>query len=312
MAACIDLMTRTMASVSQGRAELPLRTVMPVSRDGRMLGVMPGYLGEPDVVGAKLVCLFPGNAVGGLSSHTGIVTLFSPQTGQIMALLDGAEVTALRTPAATAAASRVLARRDASDMAVLGTGEQALGHLEALSIAHPGLKRIRLWGRDRAKAGALAQKAQAGCAVRIEVIDTVQKTVEGADIICTVTGAQDPVLKGAWIIKGAHVNLVGASVPSKSEIDVEGVAMGRYFVDYRPSALAQAGELKRAMEAGLVTQAHIIGEIGAVHLGLCAGRTSDEEITIYKSLGIAAQDLAAANAVLAAAQRDDLGVKVSM
>ena len=311
LAECIELMTHTMAAVSDGKAQLPLRSVMPISGGPNLLGVMPGALTAPEALGAKLVCVFPGNSARGLSSHTGAVVLFDPLTGQLRALLDAAAITSLRTPAATAAASRALARSDAGDLAILGTGEQALVHLQALAIVHK-LRRIRVWGRSRDKALAWSERAKSLCDVHVEVHDNVSSAVHGADLICTTTASSEPVLKGAWVSAGAHINLVGASVQSASEIDVDGVQRARYFVDYRPSALAQAGELKRAMESGAVTADHIVGEIGAVHLGRCVGRGDRDDITIYKSLGSAAQDLATAHAVYQAARRTGLGTAATL
>ncbi len=306
MQACIDLMVATMSAVSRGDAVLPLRTVMPVPCGDNAFAMMPGYLSAPATLGAKIVCVFPGNPARGLSSHMGMCVLFDPETGVMRALLDAAAVTAWRTPAATAAASRALARSGAGDLAILGTGEQALGHLDALSRVH-ALRRIRVWGRDAGRARKFAETAQQPGLPLIEVCADVRQAVTGADLICTVTNAPDPILQGAWISPGAHINLVGASIQTASEIDVAGVREARYFVDYRPSAVAQAGELRRAIDAGAVTLAHIEGEIGEVHLGRIAGRTDDDQITIYKSLGLAAQDIALADAVYRVAVRDGLG-----
>lgn len=303
---CIELMVQAMSSVSRGEAQLPLRSVMPLPSGREFLGVMPGAMSQPAAFGAKLVCLFPDNPARGLSSHTGVVVIFDPESGQLRALLDAAEITAIRTAAASAAASRALARKDAGELCILGAGEQALAHLHAMMVVHR-LRRVRLWGRDRNKATAFAEHAASFCKVPIEVRDTVKDAVTGADLICTTTGAKDPILEGAWLSPGMHINLVGASIQANSEIDPEGVKRARYFVDHRPAALAQAGELKRAMDAGLVSADHILGEIGEVHLGRCVGRRDDADITIYKSLGNAAQDLAAAHAVLEAAERLGLG-----
>ncbi|MFV3126874.1 ornithine cyclodeaminase family protein [Niveispirillum sp. KHB5.9] len=307
LAACIDLMRDTMMVVSNGGARLPLRTVMPLPGEAGAFALMPGFLEDPAALGAKLLCLMPGNAARGLSSHTGVVLLFNSATGQLQALLDAAEITALRTPAATAAASRVLARPDAGDLALLGTGEQAFAHLAALSLVHP-LRSVRLWGRDPEKARSFAARAQVSIAAPITVCGSVEAAVDGADLICTATASAEPILRGRWIGAGTHVNLVGASVQSAAEIDGEGVRQARYFVDYRPSALAQAGELARAVQAGEVGWDHIAAEIGEVHLGRHPGRADGDDITLYKSLGIAAQDLAACTAVLAVAEAENLGL----
>ena len=306
MADCIELMMQTMSAVARGEAQLPLRSVMPLSNEQNLLGIMPGALAEPAVFGAKLVCLFPQNPSRGLSSHTGVVVLFDPASGQLRALLDAAEITALRTAAASAAASRALARKDAGDLAILGTGEQALAHLTAMATVHR-LRRVRVWVRSRGNAATFADRASSLCNLPVEVHGTVESSVHGADLICTTTASKDPILRGEWLSPGAHINLVGSSIPTTSEIDVEGVRRARYFVDHHASALALAGELKRAMEAGMVDADHIQGEIGDVHLGRRVGRRDGSDITIYKSLGSAAQDLAAAHAVYSAAERLGLG-----
>ena len=306
MADCIELMKQTMETVSQRRIEMPLRMVMPVPDSASHLGIMPGYVASPEVWGTKLICLIPDNPERGLSSHTGVVLIYETTTGQLRALLDAATITAIRTPAATAAASRALARPDSDTLAILGTGEQALGHMESLTLAHD-LKKIVIWGRNLDKALKFSDVAKLNTSADVTVCETVEEAVSGADIICSVTASTDPIIKGEWIAPGTHVNLVGASIPTKSEIDNEGVAKSRYFVDYRPSAEAQAGELKRAVDAGLVTLDHIVGEIGEVYLGRCPGRTSDNDITIYKSLGVSAQDLTASRRVYEIACEKDLG-----
>lgn len=308
---CIELMKQTMAAVSRGDAELPLRSVMPLPDQQNFLGIMPGALAEPAVFGSKLVCLFPQNPSRHLSSHTGVVVIFDPASGQLRALLDAAGITALRTAAASAAASRALAHAEVSDLAILGTGEQAWAHLEAMTIVHR-LRRIRIWSRSRENAATFANRASALCKLPVEVHDEVSRCVHGADLICTTTTSKDPILKGEWLSPGTHINLVGSSVPTASEIDVEGVRRARYFVDHRPSALALAGELKRAMEVGIVDADHVQGEIGEVHLGRRVGRRHDSDITIYKSLGSAAQDLAAAHAVCLAAERLGLGTEAHL
>lgn len=308
MAECIELMKLTMETVSQRRIEMPLRMIMPVPDSGSHLGIMPGYITSPQVWGTKLICLVPDNPKRGLSSHTGVVLLYDAETGQLRALLDAAAITALRTPAATAAASRVLARKDATRLAILGTGEQAHGHFEALNLVHKPTH-ISIWGRSSKAAAQFRETMAQSTEAVVTVCDSVEAALRDADVICSVTATTDPIIEGRWIAPGAHLNLVGSSIPSKSEIDAQGVAQARYFVDYRPSAEAQAGELKRAIESGFVTLDHIAGEIGEVHLGLCPGRTNDSEITIYKSLGVSAQDLTASQRVYEIACTQDLGQK---
>jgi ornithine cyclodeaminase/alanine dehydrogenase-like protein (mu-crystallin family) len=312
MTSAIDLMENVMMDVSRGNAHLPLRTVMHIPESRTAFATMPGYVsGSNKVLGTKLLCLFPDNPANGLSSHTGVMLLFDPDTGKIIALLDAAEITALRTPAATAAASRTLARAESGDLAMLGTGEQAFAHLRALAIVHP-LRRVRVWGRSAARAAQFVAEAKSTLNLLVEPCTSVRDTVRNADLICTATASRDPILEGAWISPGAHVSLVGACDIGACEIDIPGVVRSRFFVDLRASAVAQAGELHAAIAAGAISLNHIAGEIGEVYLGRIKGRSDNKEITIYKSLGIAAQDLAASHAVLSHAVERGLGVLAAL
>lgn len=305
MGACIDLMRTTMIAVSEGRARIPPRTVMPVSSGG-MLGAMPGYLAEPECFGIKLLSLFPGNPAAGLSSHLGLVLLFEPEHGLPVAMLDAAELTAIRTAAVSGLATQLLARGDAGDLAILGAGEQAASHLEAMLTVRQ-VRRVRVWSRTAAHAAAFAEEQGARHGLRIETVATAEAAVAGADLVCTVTGAAEPILSGAWIAPGAHLNVVGASRLSAAEVDTAAVARSRFFVDFRQSADLEAGELRRALDAGAVGPAHLLGEIGEVANGTVRGRVGPDDITLFKSLGIAAEDLAAAHFMLGRAQAEGLG-----
>jgi ornithine cyclodeaminase/alanine dehydrogenase-like protein (mu-crystallin family) len=297
MAECIDLMQTTMIAVSEGRAVLPLRSVMVMPGELGMMGNMPGYLAEPECFGIKLVSLIPRNKPPHYSSHLGLVLLFEAEHGQPVALLDGAEITAIRTAAASGLATRMLARPDAGDLALLGAGEQARGHLQAMLTVRP-LRRIRIWARDSGKAAAFAKLEGARHQIEIEVSSTVREAVAGADIICTLTKAREPILLGEWVAPGAHLNVVGSSVAAAAEIDTAAVVKSRFFVDYRESTFNEGGEYLRALEAGAITPEHILAEIGEVANASKIGRNSPADITVYKSLGVAPQDLASAHYVL--------------
>jgi ornithine cyclodeaminase len=305
MEACIELMGRTMAAVSEGRARFPPRAVIPAAPGGFMAW-MPGALDEPACFGVKLLSLFPGNPAAGLSSHLGLVVLFEPEHGRPVALLDAAELTAIRTAAVSGLATRLLARPDAGDLAILGAGEQAASHLAAMLAVRP-LRRVRVWSRTEASARAFAQAQGARHGLDIEVAGSAREAVEAADLVCTVTAAREPVLAGAWIATGAHLNVVGASRPDATEIDTEAVVRARYFVDCRASTELEAGDWLRAREEGAVGPDHIAAEIGEVASGARPGRTSDSEITLFRSLGVAAEDLAAAAYVLDAARARGVG-----
>ncbi len=309
MGECIDLMAKAMTAVSEGKAVLPLRTGMKMPGDIGMFGIMPGYLGAPEAFGIKLVSLFPRNAGTEYSSHLGVVMLFEVEHGQPIALLDGAEITAIRTAAASGFATRLLAREDAGDLAIIGTGEQAVVHLEAMACVRK-LRRVRVWGRAFEKAKAFARKQGERFGLEIEPMENVQDTVRDADLICTVTFAPEPILFGEWVSAGAHLNVVGSSVATTAEIDTDLVVKSKFFVDYRESTVNQGGEYRRALEAGVITPEHILAEIGEVQNGSKPGRQAQDEITLYKSLGVAAQDLASAHYILEKARARNIGQTV--
>jgi ornithine cyclodeaminase/alanine dehydrogenase-like protein (mu-crystallin family) len=297
MEECIALMERTMIAVSAGQAIVPLRSIMKMPGDRGMLGNMPGYLADPECFGVKLVSLIPQNHPPLHSSHLGIVILFEPEHGQPVALLDGAEITAIRTAAASALATHWLARSGAGDLALLGAGQQAESHLHAMLRVRP-LRKVRVWARDPEKARSFARTESARHGIEIDVSDSVQAAVDGADLVCTLTKAREPILEGVWLAPGTHVNVVGSSVASAAEIDTAAVVRARFFVDCRNSTVHEGGEYLRALSEGAISPAHILGEIGEVAAGKVLGRLDDGDITMYKSLGVAAQDLAAAHHVL--------------
>jgi ornithine cyclodeaminase/alanine dehydrogenase-like protein (mu-crystallin family) len=271
-----------------------------------MMGMMPGYLADPECFGVKLVSLIPRNKPPQYSSHLGLVLLFETEHGQPVALLDAAEITAIRTAAASGLATRLLARSDAGDLALLGAGEQARSHLEAM-LSVRALRRIRVWARDRAKAQAFATEQGAKHRIAIEICATVGEAVNGADLICTTTKAREPILQGEWLAPGVHLNVVGSSIAAAAEIDTPAVVKARFFVDRRESTVNEGGEYLRALRAGAITPAHILGEIGEVANGSKIGRSSPLDVTLYKSLGIAPQDLASAHHVLEKARDAGIG-----
>jgi ornithine cyclodeaminase/alanine dehydrogenase-like protein (mu-crystallin family) len=306
MAECVDLMHRTMIAVSERRVVLPLRSVMVMPGELGMLGNMPGYLADPECFGVKLVSMIPRNKSTQYSSHLGMVLLFEAEHGCPVALLDAGRITAIRTAAASGLATRLLARPDAGDLALLGAGEQAQSHLEAM-LAVRALRRVRVWARDRDKAAAFARTEGARHGIVIETAATVAEAVAGADIICTVTKARDPILLGEQIAPGAHLNVVGSSLAATAEIDTPAVVKSRFFVDYRESTVNEGGEYLRALKAGAITPQHILAEIGEVANGSKTGRLAPSDVTLYKSLGIAPQDLASAHYVLERARAAGVG-----
>jgi len=244
--------------------------------------------------GVKLISLFPDNPAKGLSSHIGAMVLFDPETGAPSAIVDADALTAIRTAAASAVATRTLARPDATTLAIIGTGEQAVSHIEAIRTVRD-IRCIRIAGRTAERAQKFVQSLPSG--IPAIACKNAQDAVQGADIICTVTSSPTPVLQGDWVPAGAHINAVGASVPSVQEIDQSVLLKSALFTDYRPSALAQAREIMDAISEGKMALEDILGEIGEVLSGATQGRRGADDITLYRSLGIAAQDLVCADFV---------------
>jgi ornithine cyclodeaminase/alanine dehydrogenase-like protein (mu-crystallin family) len=278
-----------MIALSDGRVRQNLRSFIGLG-EGRTFAMMPAALGERAAFGAKLVSVFHDGA--GRKAHEGVVVLFDGEDGAPICIADAGEVTAIRTPAASAAATEALARPDADSLAVLGLGRQAMGHIMALARVRP-LKSVRVWGRDAARAEAFAEHASKVSGLPVQAMAEAERAVAGAAIVCTVTGAADPILKGAWLAPGTHVNLVGSSGPAQAEADEAVVTRGRFFADHREHVLAHGGEYLRAVASGAADETAIAAEIGEVYARTAPGRTSADQITVYKSLGHAVQDLAA-------------------
>ncbi len=311
MSTCIDLMRHTFASMARGDAIFPLRPVMLLPDRRGVLGMMPGYVASPESIAIKVIAVFPDNVETPYDSHQGAVMLFDSSNGRIIALMDASEVTAIRTAAASAVATDLLARKDARILSILGSGVQARTHLDAMrkvrSVSH-----VRVWSRTRERAEAFAAREGKNSQVAINVFATAEDAVRDADIICTTTAARDPVLFGEWIAPGAHVNAVGSSSPKMRELDASAVAKAKMYVDWRESALNEAGDFLIAKDEGAVDDGHILGEIGEILIGKIEGRASDDAITLFKSLGVAAQDVVAARHVYDRAQREGLGTAVEL
>ena len=300
MPACIDLMAATQVAISRGEIELPLRSMLQVADGGGYFGVMPGEIGSAGVFGAKLVTLFPANPDRGIPAVQGHILLFDRADGAPLALVEASSVTALRTAAASAAATRVLAREDAATLAVLGCGVLAETHLEAMLTVRP-VRDVRIWGRNLEKAMAFAQRYAGKEGADVRAVADAAEAVAGADLVCTVTGSHTPILEGDWLAPGAHVNLVGAHNPATREADGRVLERSRVYTEITEFALAEAGDLLLAIEEGHFARTDIVGEIGQAIDGQIPGRSSESEITVYKSLGNTAQDLAAAHYVYAQA-----------
>lgn len=286
---CIGVVRDAMTALSAGTTRQLLRTMISLG-PGRTFAQMPGALGEHDMFGTKTISVFDDPRTPGLRRHRGLVVLFEPEEGRPVAIADAEEITHIRTAAATAVATDALARRDATSLLIVGTGGQADSHLRALPLVRD-FDRIAIWGRSPARADALVAKYPH---LNAERVDDLEAATGQADVICTLTAATQPILFGDWVRPGTHVNLIGSSGPGPVEVDSALVAKSRYIADSTASTRAAAAEFLLARDAGIVGDDHIVGEIGEVLLGRIAGRTGARDITLYKSLGHAVQDLAAA------------------
>lgn len=311
MPKCIALMQEALASLARGEVVLPLRTVLRVPDSPNVFALMPAYSSALEALGAKLITVFPGNHGTGRDSHQGVVALFDAAHGGIVALMDAASITAIRTAAVSAVATMALSNTAAKTLAILGAGVQGWTHLEAMQHARR-FEQVRLWSRTRAHAEALAARARSAGGAEVVVADDAGSAVRGADVVCTVTAAREPVLRGAWLGPGAHVNAVGASIPTARELDTDAVRNARLFVDRRESALNEAGDVLIPMREGAFGEDHIRAELGDVLIGKAPGRATAKEVTLFKSLGIAVEDLACARFLYDEARNTSAGTWVEL
>ena len=304
MEGCIDAMAEALASLARGDVHVPLRTVVRPSGEDTFIGLMPAHRGGgAPLYSLKTVCVFPDNPKRGLDAHQGTVTLFDGETGETRAILNASAVTAIRTAAVSAVATRLLAREDARVLGVLGAGVQARSHLAALRLVRD-FDDVRIYSPTAAHAEALAAEAGA------EAVGTAEEAVRGAGVVVTATSSVDPVLRREWLDAGAHVNVVGGRPPTMRELDVATVADSAFYVDRRESAENEAFDYRDALEAGAIGPGHIRGEIGEVLIGAVPGRTDDAQLTVFRSLGLAVEDLAAAEYVVRRAREQGVGVEV--
>lgn len=288
---CIAVVRAAMAAFSASGTPQPLRSITALA-PGKLFALMPGSLTAPDGMGAKVITAFAEPDRPGRSRHRGIVVLFDRESGEPVALGDAEAITLIRTAAASAVATEALARPDARCAAIFGTGEQARTHVLAMTAIRP-FEEIVVWGRSLAAAQVLVDELGPQINIPLRAEADPQVAAEQADVICTVTGAQTPILLNAWVRDGTHLNVVGSSHAGPVEIDSPLVARARFIADSRASALAAAAEFLVAKEEGLVEDDHIVGEIGDVLNGTVAGREGAQQVTLYKSLGHIVQDLAA-------------------
>ena len=312
MADCINMMKPAMMAASQRDTAIPPRLITPLPDGHGWLALMPGASSGLNTYGAKIVGLHPANPGKGLPAVQGFVCLFDLETGKPMGLVDGAAITAIRTAAVSALATQWLAKEDAVSCGILGTGAQAITHAEAMLTVRP-LQEIVIWGRDVGKAEALCLQRSSRLASRFQCdFRAAGNAAEAAacDIVCTVTGSTDPVVKGEWVRPGAHINLVGAHSLNTREADTALIAKSKVYVDLLESTLNEGGDIMIPVQEGAIDQSDIVGELGALIAGELPGRQQADDITVYNSLGITIQDLYAAHYVMDKAKQTHVGVVI--
>ncbi len=313
--ACADAMAAVLADNARGKTYLPLRSIMRPPAAAGFMGLMPAWRGQHGdqaaAFGLKTICLIPGNPARGLDAHQGLVTLFDGETGVPTAILDASAVTAVRTAAVTAVATGLLARRNARELGILGAGVQARTHLRALATVRD-FEQVRVYAPTRAHAEAVVEEATVA-REKLSVAPSAEEAVRDADVVVVATSAREPVLAHAWLKPGAHVNAVGASTPQAREIDTATVAACALFCDSRESLRNEAGEFQLAIREGAIPgEEHVRAELGEVLAGTSPGRRDDSELTMFRSLGLAIEDLAAAQSAVTTARAQGIGTEVEL
>jgi alanine dehydrogenase len=302
----ISSMESALARFASGDVQQPVRTALTVGPQKAWWGLMPAFMDEPAVMGAKLVTVFNGNASRGLPTHLAMIVLFDPDTGALQALMDGRYITEARTAAVSAVSARYLARPNASALAIIGTGVQARSHLEAYTEVRQ-LRDVRVWSPKAASRERFVDEMQPHARVPLHATSTAEEAVRGADMVVLATSSPNPVIDVSWIAPGSHIVSVGACRPDQREMAPDVVARARLFVDSRAAALVESGDIVMGIAEGRFAPNHIAGELGDLVLGRVRGRQSDDEITIFKSLGMAVEDVAAADLVFRRAMEEGVG-----
>jgi ornithine cyclodeaminase len=294
MPQCIETMAEALECLAKGEGYMPVRMMVRPPATSSLMALMPAYRsGHQPVYGLKTICMFPGNAEMGKDIHQGSVQLFSGENGELLAVVNGSAITAIRTAAVSAVATRLLAREDAGDVALIGAGRQGRAHLAAMAAVRR-LKRVRVADCVFERTQKFVEEMSPQYDFPIEAVPSVEAAVRNADIVVTITTSGKPVVRREWVSNGAHLNVVGASLPNAREVDGATVAASKLFVDRRESTLKESGDYLLALQEGAIGPDHIRGEIGELLLGKVQGRTSDRDITMFKALGLAIEDVVAA------------------
>lgn len=312
MDACIAVLEETFVTLANGDAVQPLRWPMFLSDRSGLLGMMPGYVGgNINMMGIKTVSVMPDNHGTEYDSHQGTIMLFEKTHGVLLAIVDATEVTAIRTGAASGVATKLLARQNATDLAIIGSGVQARSHLTAM-LAVRDIQRVRVYSPNAARLAAYADWAMRRHGIAVELSADVQSAVHNADIICTTTSSATPILMGDWLTDGVHINAVGSSIKNARELDTAAVVKSALFVDWRESTINEAGDFLYPQQEGAIDATHIRAELGELLCGTAQGRTSDTQITLFKSLGLAVEDIAAAHHVYQKAISQRVGTSLEI
>jgi ornithine cyclodeaminase/alanine dehydrogenase-like protein (mu-crystallin family) len=306
---CIDVMADALAALARGEMFQPLRSIANPPDAAGLIGLMPAYRGgERSAFALKAINVIPDNPrLRGLDTHQGAVLVSSGETGELEALVNASAITEIRTAAVSGVATRALARDDSRVVAILGAGVQARSHLHAMAAARP-FEHGRIWSRDVEQARKLADEIS--LPFPVEVVSSAENAVDDADVVVTATASPEPVVRRDWVADGTHINAVGACFPHTRELDGATVAASTLIVDRRESAENEAGDYLLAVQEGAIGRDHIAAELGEVLTGDHPGRTSGDEITLFKSLGIAIEDLAAADHVVRKAREQGVGAEV--
>ena len=304
MESCIAAMEEALAALARDELSMPLRFVFR-SPGEQLLGLMPAHRGgDEPLFSLKEIVVSPGNSAHGLDPHQGAVLLHDGETGVLRAVLNASAITEIRTAAVSAVATKLLARPGSRRVAILGAGVQARSHAHAMRTILDDPE-LRVWSRTPAHAEALALEAHA------VTCETIEEALDGADVVCTCTASREPIVRRAWLAPGTHLNAVGSSIPSARELDTDVVVEAGLFVDRRESTLNESGDYLRAVEEAGIGPDHIRGELGELLVGSRPGRRDAEELTVFKSLGLAVEDLAAASLCVARARERGIGTEVS-
>ena len=293
MQECIDSMQETLILLEEGYATNPLRNSMMVSDKNGLLSMMPGYINKKNIMGIKSVSVYPENANNGLESHQGSVTLFNAKNGVPLAIMDAGQITAIRTAAVSAVATKILANKNSKILTILGSGVQASTHIEAMNTIL-NLDEIRVWSRNKNNAKTFIEEQSKKYDVPFQHFDSVNDSICDADVICTTTASVEPILYGKYLMDGVHINAVGSSVYNTRELDGTAMKLCKLYVDKKESTINESGDFLIAKQEGAIDDNHIIGSLGEILINQINGRKNHTDMTLFKSLGLAVEDIATA------------------